>query len=331
MLKSLILRSIKKYVLVIAICSMYIGYSYGDDNGRYSREEFLRCDNDGDITYYLALNATLVEAVPNGLITDEPDRVWLHWTATGDDGLDGRATGYDIRYRRANYGQINSESRWRNSVQVNGEPTPSISGQRDSMLVTGLTPGESYYFCIKAYDDAGNYSGLSNSPLKTLPTSGFTLNVQINGPGSVDIHPEKEYYNSDEVVFLFAQPDPDCLFSRWTGSINSSQNPIMIYMNGNYSITANFISSTDYLPGDANGDGQVVISDVLFLVQFFRGWGLPPVVYLSGDCNGDCNVTGQDITYLVNFFRAIGPAPVAGYCDGATLSVDDTDEKNSVK
>jgi hypothetical protein len=52
------------------------------------------------------------------------------------------------------------------------------------MLITGLTRGESYYFCIKSYDEANNYSVLSNSPLVIAagyPDSAILGDVNNNG------------------------------------------------------------------------------------------------------------------------------------------------------
>ncbi len=306
-------------LILILLC---FTISHSEEKSRYSVKEFLHCDNDKDISYTLALTATPVDPVVNNIITENPGEIWLRWTATGDDGLEGIAAGYDIRYRAAQYGPINSDFRWRNAVQVDGEPAPSQCGLCDSMLITGLIPGESYYFCIKAYDDCGNYSGLSNSPLKSSPSAGLTLQVNTSGEGSVLVSPFKETYNQDEVVFLQAQPDSGSVFSRWSGSVNSVYNPILIVVSNNYIITANFVTIGDFIPGDANGDGQLINGDVTYLIQYFRGAGPTPVPYLAGDCNGDCSVVGGDVTYLINYFRGMGPEPIRGDCGDVTLSVD---------
>jgi len=73
-------------------------------------------------------------------------------------------------------------------------------------------------------------------------------------------------------------------------------------------------SEVEFMPGDANGDGQIYGSDVTYLVNFFRGINAPPVPLLAGDANGDCVVTGPDVTYLVNFFRGVGDPPLQGDC-----------------
>lgn len=71
-----------------------------------------------------------------------------------------------------------------------------------------------------------------------------------------------------------------------------------------------------YTPGDINGDGRVIGSDVTFGVNYFRSVGPHPPdscfnansgtwLYSAGDVNGDCLFINSDITYLVNYFRSI--------------------------
>jgi hypothetical protein len=82
-------------------------------------------------------------------------------------------------------------------------------------------------------------------------------------------------------------------------------------------------SSCNYTPGDANNDGQVIGSDVTYLVNYFRGEGpAPPLTcwdsqnqrfnFAAADANGDCQLIGSDITFLVNYFRQIQPQVL--YC-----------------
>ena len=69
-----------------------------------------------------------------------------------------------------------------------------------------------------------------------------------------------------------------------------------------------------YLPGDANGSGDVTGLDVVFLVRYFKGMGPAPDPLLRGDANGSCTTTGLDVTYLVRYFKGIVPAPLYGNC-----------------
>jgi len=86
-----------------------------------------------------------------------------------------------------------------------------------------------------------------------------------------------------------------------------------------YSETWSFLidydtSEVEFIAGDANGDGQVIGSDVTYLVNYFRDINPVPDPYLAGDANGDCLVTGPDVTYLVNYFRGLGDPPFQGDC-----------------
>jgi hypothetical protein len=78
----------------------------------------------------------------------------------------------------------------------------------------------------------------------------------------------------------------------------------------------------DFVPGDVNGNGVVIGSDVTYAINYFRLIGPPPPdscfnansgswLYSAADANGDCQFIMSDITYLLNYFR-MGPAPT--YC-----------------
>ncbi|MCP4580084.1 MAG: carboxypeptidase regulatory-like domain-containing protein [candidate division Zixibacteria bacterium] len=80
-----------------------------------------------------------------------------------------------------------------------------------------------------------------------------------------------------------------------------------------------FIPPTDYTPGDANGDDNVIGSDVTYLVNYFRSAGGPPPDscwnyftedwhYCAADANGDCLLIGSDVTFMVNYFRSEQPS-----------------------
>ncbi len=87
-----------------------------------------------------------------------PNSVTLSWTAPGDDSTTGTASQYDLRYSTANI----TDANWNSANQVSGEPAPKIAGSAESFTVTGLQPSTTYYFAIKAADEASNWSVLSN-------------------------------------------------------------------------------------------------------------------------------------------------------------------------
>jgi len=82
----------------------------------------------------------------------------LSWTATGDDGLEGTASAYDVRYLTAPLSSLN----WANAPQVANLPAPNVSGTPETAIVPGLEPNTLYYVGLRVLDDQGNQSLISN-------------------------------------------------------------------------------------------------------------------------------------------------------------------------
>lgn len=101
-------------------------------------------DGDDDIDDSAPFN---IEDLSVSAVTDSS--IMLTWTARGDDGDDGTATSYDIRWAKT---WINWEN-WDDATQVEGEPKPRVSGSTESFEVKGLTKDSTYYFAGKACDE----------------------------------------------------------------------------------------------------------------------------------------------------------------------------------
>ena len=91
----------------------------------------------------------------------------LQWTAPGDDGEDGQAFRYDLRYSLK---PISAEN-FMYATPVSGLPRPARSGTHQSVTVAGLAANTEYYFALKSVDDAGNWSGLSNVAIRSGSSS----------------------------------------------------------------------------------------------------------------------------------------------------------------
>ena len=94
--------------------------------------------------------------------------VSLAWTAPGDDGAEGTAAVYQIKYAPKPIvefvtwpGQRQTHINFWGSANVPDEPSPAKAGTRQSYTVKGLAPG-TYWFALKARDERNNQSGLSN-------------------------------------------------------------------------------------------------------------------------------------------------------------------------
>lgn len=62
-------------------------------------------------------------------------------------------------------------------------------------------------------------------------------------------------------------------------------------------------------PGDANGDGVIDISDVVYLLNYLFKGGEPPSPLAVGDVNCDMIVDLGDVVYLLNYLFKGGPPP----------------------
>jgi len=111
------------------------------------------------------------------LTTTDPDanRIDLEWTATGDDGPTGTATRYEVRF--ATWPM--TEETFDLAAQASDAPDPRPAGSWERMRVSGLAPETTYWFAVRARDDFGNPSPISNI------ASGTTL-----GPPQLSVTPE---------------------------------------------------------------------------------------------------------------------------------------------
>ena len=93
----------------------------------------------------------------------------LSWTAPGDDDNTGKASRYEIRY---SISPIN-DANWQSAVKVNSAIKPQAAGAVESLEAKGLEFSTNHYFAVKAYDNVGNPSALSNL------ANGTTKNASI--------------------------------------------------------------------------------------------------------------------------------------------------------
>jgi len=63
-------------------------------------------------------------------------------------------------------------------------------------------------------------------------------------------------------------------------------------------------------PGDANGDNQILLSDIVKIINFLFKSAPAPNPLCRGDANGSGTVLLSDIVYLVNFLFKSGPVPL---------------------
>lgn len=95
----------------------------------------------------------------------------------------------------------------------------------------------------------GNYYTISGSYLITktrpadtfIPEKYYYLKINTTSGGTTDPAPGEYRYKENSTVKVYALPYTHHYFTTWTGDISSSDNPLLLIMNRDLSITANFL------------------------------------------------------------------------------------------
>lgn len=132
-----------------------------------------------DIEYYLALKYKITAIVHHGgtdtvsppaisnlsVVSSTYDSVTLSWTSVGDDNAtDGANKLYQIRA----YSSIITDGNWATAEPIANSMVPQWGGSTETVKISGLNPGTTYYFAVKSVDWFNNVSPASNSPTVTL-------------------------------------------------------------------------------------------------------------------------------------------------------------------
>jgi uncharacterized repeat protein (TIGR02543 family) len=150
-----------------------------------------------------------------------------------------------------------------------------------------------------------------------------TLTVTVNGPGTVTKNPDKATYLHGETVALTATPTGTASFTGWGGAATGTATQVMVLMDGDKTVTANFAENIYTLttlvepPGTgsvtvspqkaAYYEGEVVTVTAVPAAGFnFTGW--------SGDATG-ANLSTQ-VTMTKN------STVTANFVTGETFSVN---------
>jgi len=151
--------------------------------GQAAQEEM----SNGSSRLYLGYYAGIDPAAP-GRITNlaaasgpSTDQVALSWSAPGDDAYAGTAVKYDIRWSTL---AITSAAEFSRAAKASDIPFPQIAGSAQTALISGLTRLVTYYFSIRAEDELGNLSELSNA---ASLFKGYVLagTVTVNGVSEI--------------------------------------------------------------------------------------------------------------------------------------------------
>lgn len=115
-------------------------------------------------------------------------QISLQWTAPGNNDYQGNIESglYDIRWNQDI--PINNDLAFQGAAFSRQISTRIVQGLTQTLVITGLTPGGTYFFAVKARDEVpNNYSAVSNSPFAwaqfdvTPPRDVFNLSFSSTG------------------------------------------------------------------------------------------------------------------------------------------------------
>jgi hypothetical protein len=157
------------------------------------------------------------------------------------------------------------------SAQGSGTVTPDniINPHPPGVIITITAAADTgWYFANWSGDATGTVNPLQvtmNSSLvitgNFLPFPTYTLTLVTNGQGTIGLNPAGGSYLSNTVVTATATPATGWVFTAWSGSTNTSANPVSLKLNTNLSLTGTFaqLPAFDIQPlGVTNAVGSTV-------------------------------------------------------------------------
>ncbi len=252
----------------------------------------------------------------------------FHLTAAGSSFTSGDTdTGLvplaNVWYRfRIRVEMTPSQTEIRAMVWIDGEPEPTEwMAEGIDASATRLTDGTvgvwSYTSGSKSWDDLSVHA-------LTPPPTDLTLTTQTVGQGSVSVAPDQPLYSFGDGVQLSATADTGWVFDRWTGDVNSTQNPVTLNMTSDRTVVATFVEITQHtltLSPDGLGSidetpvssvydlgSQVTLVAVPGLDQIFTGWGgdasgaeNPLTITIGGDTTVSATFVPSEVAYSESF------------------------------
>lgn len=199
-------------------------------------------------------------------------------------------------------------------LEPNGA-TPNDSGDGDS----GPNNLQNYPVLDSASDDGQSLKVWGR--LNSTPNSSFDIEFFSNDSCDTSGYGEGKYFLVDEIILTDSSGKATFNFTFFydiPGSVSSYLTSTATDSSGNtseFSQCRLIPSLCIAKPGDATGDGNILLSDIVRIINFlFRGAAAPDPL-CRGDANGSGTILLSDIVYLVNFIFKSGPAPVkTGVC-----------------
>jgi hypothetical protein len=119
------------------------------------------------------------------------------------------------------------------------------------------------------------------------------------------LNPGESFVDSQTCVLNSAWSDKNCYVVVFVQRDDSVKSVLESAKSGLFRILT-------WVFGDANKDGTVDLTDIVYLMNYLFALGPPPDPFPSGDSNSDCIINVMDVIYLMNYVFIGGPQPQKG-------------------
>jgi hypothetical protein len=158
---------------------------------------FGACDDEStgpdDVTSPVRVTTLTVVSAGDSLLT-------LRWTAPGDDGGSGTAASYQIRRSPS----LITAANFASATVVPNPPAPASGGTMQQFDVTGIDTTVVTHFALRATDDAGNTSQVSNDAAWIPPGTPVHLMQDIPAFKDNTMYEEAADSSNGKGFFLFS-------------------------------------------------------------------------------------------------------------------------------
>lgn len=118
-----------------------------------------------------------------------------------------------------------------------------------------------YFYAAKSVDQNGVESEYSNiAEIVTPNIYSLTITANPTEGGTISQNPQKSDYIENEQVTLTATAEAGFQFSHWSGDVSSTESSVVIKMDGDKNVTANFVAEQYVLNVSVDSTGWGTVS-----------------------------------------------------------------------
>lgn len=200
-----------------------------------------------EMTQRFQMQGILVQQDPDNFLrfdffSDGTD-TFVHMAAFRDGVVFGNTSQTKIDYADTLYMRVKREgNNFTQSYSLDGQTWMTATVYNKAIYVVsevGLFAGNAGD--NPAFTASIDYLFNTASPIVPGDGDGLSVQVDVNGTGSVDVSPPSQTYACGDTVTLTAIPGPEWLFQGWNGDLSGNRNPISTVLSGDLSVEAVFV------------------------------------------------------------------------------------------